>query len=131
MARVQSAAIFTSSTSSGAFGAARRVGTAQNLTFTINPGDTQEVADSGVFNTDGVTLSEVQCDNILPVGGLGVSWFQAGIDHEDIDLVLGIIDGKLFTLKECRIRRIEVQSEKASGKLTARFEFQGGTPSMT
>lgn len=122
MPRIQSAKIFSGG---------KRVGTAQNLTYTITTGDTQELADSGPYNTDGITITEVSCDTIMPVGGIGVSWFQQAIDHEDLDLTMGIIDGKLHSLKECRCKTIEVSSEMASGKQTGKFAFHGGKPSLT
>lgn len=120
--RVQSAKIFSGG---------RRVGTAQNVEYTINSNDTQELTDQGPVATDGITVTEASCTSIMPVTGITAPWFKAVIDHEDIDLILGVIDGKLHSLKGCRCKSVRVTSEMSSGKQTGQFEFFGPKPSLT
>lgn len=110
------------------FYSGKRIATMQNVTYRIITNDGQEVADSGVYNTDGVVLTEISCDTISPVGGLGVSIVKDAVEHRDVDLALGLFDGHIHELKECRAKTIEFTGEVASGKQTGRFEWHGPKP---
>lgn len=122
MPRVQSASIFVKG---------KRLAVMQNTTYRINTNDTQELADGGAYNTDGIPVTEIDCDTIVPVAGVGVSIVQDALDHVDIDLTLGIVDGKIHELQECRAKTLEFTIEKATGKMTGKFSWHGPAPRVT
>lgn len=117
--------------SSALFYKGKRVATMQNVTYRIKSNDTQEMADNGAYNTDGIVTTEVSCDTIVPVKGVGVSFVQDTVQHNDVDLTLGIVDGKIHELEQCRNNEIEFTGEVSSGKLTGRFGWFGGAPKIT
>lgn len=108
----------------------KRIALMQNITYRINTNDTQELTDGGPTNTDGRTVTEVTCDTIVPVAGVGVSIVRDAIDHKDVALTLDILDGCIHELKDCRARTAEFTGEIASGKLTGRFEWFGPKPTI-
>lgn len=122
MPRVQRAALFYKS---------KRVATLQNVTYRINSNDTQELADGGAYNTDGIVVTEVSCDTICPVSGVGVSIVRDLVEHRDVDLALGIVDGKIHEIQECRAKSAEFTGEVTNGKLTGKFEWHGPAPKIT
>ena len=119
MPRVQAAALIYRN---------KRVATLQNVTYRVNTGDTQEKADSGTYNTDGIPDVEVSCDTIVPVEGVGVPITRDALEHEDVNLSLGIVDGTIHELIGCRAREMEFASEVATGKQTGRFTWFGPKP---
>lgn len=109
----------------------KKVATLQNLTYKLKSNDGQEIADSGAYNTDGIATSEVSCDTIVPVAGVGVGVVKALVNHEDVALTLGIIDGTIHELTEARTQEAEFTSEVASGKQTGKFSWHAGAPNIT
>jgi hypothetical protein len=108
----------------------KRIATMQNVSYTINTNDTQELADDGPYTTDGRAVTEVSCNVIVPVRGVGVSVVSDAIAHRDVDLSLGILDGAIHELKSCRARTIKFDGEIASGKLTGTFDWFGPAPTI-
>jgi hypothetical protein len=109
----------------------KRVGTMQGFTYRIKNGSGQELADAGAFNTDGQITTEISCDNIVPITGLGVSMVRDLIDQKNPEITLGLIDGKLHVVDDARPVDVEVTGEVASGKQMAKFNYQGGKPKVT
>lgn len=109
----------------------KRIAMMQNVEYTINTGDTQEDTDGGPVNTDGVVKTEVSCDTLVPLAGVGVGVVQDAIEHQDVAITLGLFDGKIHELKAARARTIRFQGEASSGKQTGRFEWFAGKPAIT
>jgi hypothetical protein len=109
----------------------KRIATLQNLTYTIKTNDTQEMTDSGPHNTDGITTTEVGCDTLVPLTGVGVTAVTDALNHEDVDITVGIIDGKIHEIQAMRATEIAFSGEVASGKLTGKFTWHGGAPKVT
>jgi hypothetical protein len=120
--RVKSAAIFYKG---------KRVAVMQNANYSIKSNDTQEMADSGAYNTDGITTTELTCDTIVPVRGVGVSFVEDAINHNDVDLSVGLVDGKIHELNQARNNSCEFTSEVATGKMTGKFGWFAGAPKIT
>jgi hypothetical protein len=109
----------------------KRVGTLQGFTYRIKNGSGQELADAGAFNTDGQITTEISADNIVPITGMGVSMIADLINQQNAEITLGLIDGKLHVIDDARPVDVEVTGEIASGKQTAKFNWQGGKPKVT
>lgn len=109
----------------------KRVATLQGITYRYTTGDTQEMADSGTYSTDGVGASVVTADMISPVTGIGIDAVTQAVNKGEVDLVLGIFDGKIHTIEDARTTSFEFTGETASGKQTGKFEWFGGTPIIT
>lgn|SRR5512138_1663505 len=109
----------------------KRIATLQNLTYSIKTNDTQEMTDDGVHNTDGITTTEVSCDTLVPIAGVGVSIVNDALNHNDVDITVGIIDGKIHEIEAMRATEIQFTGEVASGKLTGKFTWIGGQPRVT
>ena len=117
MAKVKSGSIYYNN---------RRIATMQNIDYTITTNDGLEVADGITFNTDGIATIKVSCTSVVPVKGVGVSVLEDALRHKDTKLTLGIIDGKLHELSECRAEELNYSGETASGKLTGKFSWHTG-----
>lgn len=122
MPRVKSGSIFYKS---------KRIATMQNVTYRIKTNDGQEVADSGVYNTDGIVTTEVSCDTIVPVAGVGVSIVKDAIEHQDVNITLGVFDGKIHELEDARNNEIEFTGEAANGTQKGKFSWHAGKPKIT
>lgn len=109
----------------------KRVATLQNVTYRIKSNDTQEMTDDGVHNTDGIVTTEISCDTIVPITGIGVSIVEDAIRHNDVAITIGIVDGKLHEIEDARNTEIEFSGEAASGKMTGKFSWHGGEPKRT
>ncbi len=108
----------------------KRVGVLQGFTYTLKTNDGQEVADSGTYNTDGIETTEISADNISPITGLGISVVQDALNKEDLEISLGLIDGKIHTVDDARLVQGEWTGEKASGKQTNKLQFHAGKPKI-
>ena len=108
----------------------RRQATMQNVTFTYNTNDTQEVADSGVYVAEGRGLSTVQSTNIVPVAGTTTKLLKKALRKEKVNLVLWPIDGDIVTLEDCGISSLEFSSEAASGRQNGTFNFFAADPEV-
>jgi hypothetical protein len=109
----------------------KRWATLQNATYTIKSGDTQELADGGAFNTDGIVTIEISCDTIVPLSGTGVSVVLDAISHNDVQITVGIVDGKIHELEDCRNTECTFTSETTTGKLTGKFTWHGSLPRIS
>jgi hypothetical protein len=109
----------------------KRVGTLQGFTYRIKNGSGQELADAGAFNTDGQVTTEISADNIVPITGMGVRIVQDLIEQKNAEITLGLIDGRLHVVDDARPVDAEFTGEIASGKQTAKFNWQGGKPKVT
>ena len=108
----------------------RRQATMQNVTYTYNTNDTQEVADSGVYVAEGRGLSTVQSTNIVPIAGTTTKLLKKALRKEKITLVLWPIDGDIVTLEDCGISSLEFSSEVASGRQNGTFNFFAADPEV-
>lgn len=108
----------------------RRVGVLQGFTYTFKTNDTQEVADAGVFNTDGIETTEITADNISPITGLGISVIADALAKRDLEISLGLIDGKIHSVDDARLVQGEWTGEKATGKQTNKLQFHAGKPKI-
>ena len=109
----------------------KRIATMQNVTYSIKSNDTQEMADSAVYNTDGITTTEIGCDTIVPLAGVGVSIVDDAVNHRDVDITIGIVDGKIHEILACRNTTCDFSGEVASGKMTGKFSWMGGSPKIS
>ena len=108
----------------------KKQATMQNVTFTLNTNDTQEVADGGVYVTEGQALSTVQSTNIVPVAGTTTKLLKKALRKETIQIVLWPVDGDIVTLDGCGIASLEFQSETPTGKQTGTFNFFAAEPTV-
>ncbi len=122
MPRVKSGSIYYENT---------RIATMQNVTYRIKPNGSQEVADGGAYNTDGIVTTEVSCDTIVPVAGTRLSVVKDAIEHKDVKLTLGLFDGKIHELEDARCNDIEFTGEAANGTQKGKFSWHAGKPKIT
>jgi hypothetical protein len=106
----------------------KRVGVMQNFTYTIKSNDTQEMSDAGAYNTDGIVTIEISCDTIVPIVGTQISVVEDAIAHNDVAITVGIVDGKLHELEDCRNTECTFSGEVATGKLTGKFTWHASAP---
>jgi hypothetical protein len=109
----------------------KRVGVMQNVTYSIKSNDTQEMSDAGAYNTDGIVTVEISCDTIVPITGTGISVVADAIAHNDVAITLGIFDGKIHEIEDCRNTECSFSGEVASGKMTGKFTWHGSAPRVT
>jgi len=109
----------------------KRIANMQGIEYSIKPNDGQEITDGGVHNTDGVTTTTVTCNALVPVRGVGIDVVRDAVEHNDVDLTLAIIDGKMHELLACRATEINFTGEIATGKLTGRFSWHGPGPKIS
>lgn len=119
--KVRSAAIFIDS---------KRQATMQQVTYTLNTNDTQEVADSGVYVAEGQALSKIQSNNIVPVAGTTTKLLKKALQKQSFTIVLFPVDGDYLTLEDCRVESLEFTSETQSGKQTGNFSFFAAEPEV-
>lgn len=108
----------------------KRVGVMQGFTFTLKTNDGQEIADSGVFNTDGVETTEISYDSISPITGSSTTLIADALAKQDLEISLGIIDGKIYSVDDARLVQSEWTGEKASGKQTQKVQLHAGKPKI-
>ncbi len=109
----------------------RRVATMTGCKVKIKNGSGQELADGGVYNTDGRVTSELSCDNIVPITGMGIPMIKDLVDQRNAAITVGLLDGKLFVFDDCRPTDVEVSSDVSSGKQTAAFNWIAGAPKIS
>lgn len=107
-----------------------RVGTIQGFDYTINTNDGQEIADSGAYNTDGRPTVEITGDFIVPQPGLGISVIADALNHQDMEITLGIVDGKIHTVTDARLKSGQFTSEIASGTQKGKLMWHAGKPQI-
>lgn len=108
----------------------RRVGKLQKCTYEIDTNDGHEVVDEGTFFTDGVAQGKITADLIVPVGGIDISAVKDALNHADVKIVLGIIDGKIHKC-DARISKLTFEADIQSGKHTGKIEMMTKTPQVT
>lgn len=108
----------------------KRLATMQDVDYTINTNDGQEMTDSGVVNTDGVTTTTVTANNLVPVQGVGIDVVEQALRKEDITLQL-FCNGKVHVLKDARATQLQFRGEVANGRQTGSFSWQAGKPELT
>ncbi len=109
----------------------KRVATMTGCKVRIKNGSGQEMADGGTFNTDGQVTSEISADNVVPITGMGVPMITDLIAQRNAEITVGIMDGRIFVFDDARPIDVEINSEVASGKQTAAFNWQSGPPKIT
>lgn len=109
----------------------KKIAMMQSIEYTITTNDGQESTDSGVHNTDGVLVTRVTCNTLVPVRGVGISVVDDLVNHRDVDLTLAIVDGSMHELKEARGEEGQFSGEVQSGRLTGRFTWHAGTPKIS
>lgn len=109
----------------------KRIADMQNVTYSIATNDTQELTDGGPHNTDGIAVTKISCDVIVPVAGTRISVVKDALKHEDVALSLGIFDGSIHEIQDARATDLEFSGEAASGKQTGKFSWHGGAPKIT
>lgn len=109
----------------------KRVGTMTGCEVKIKNGSGQELADGGVYNTDGQITSEISADNIVPITGMSVPMIKDLIDQRNAEIALGLLDGKIYVFDDCRPVDVSIKSDVASGKQTAAFNWVAGKPKIS
>ncbi len=108
-----------------------KVGTMTGTKIKIKNGSGQEIADGGVYNTDGRVTSEISCDQIVPVtAGMTVKMIKDLIAQKNAVISCGLIDGSLFIFDDCRPTDVEISSEVASGKHTSAHNWMASAPQI-
>lgn len=118
--RVKAAAIFYRG---------KRVGLMQDVTYDLDTNDALEQTDDGTYFTDGRATSKVSFGALIPAAGLRISAYSDALSKNDVDIMLGLVDGTYHTIT-MRAKTFAVKSEVANGKLTGNFEFMGGQPTI-
>lgn len=106
----------------------RKVATCHQSTFDIASGDETQLGDEGyIGHSDGATMSKVECDTVVPVGGVGVTFIDSLMRKQYVEMGLALIDGKVAKVT-MRIVNASFSSDAKSGALTGKFSFEGGVP---
>jgi hypothetical protein len=113
MAKVRKAALFLDR---------RRAAFLQNASETIETNDTLEVTDSGVHPTEGVPMGTLSCNMIIPVPGTGHSLTKKALQHAQLKISFGIVDGEIHEY-DATIKSLKFDTDVPGGKLTGAFEF--------
>jgi hypothetical protein len=108
----------------------KKVATMTSCKVKIKNGSGQEIADGGVYNTDGRVTSEISCDNIVPVTGMGVPMIKDLIAQKNAVISIGLLDGAIFIFDDCRPTDVEISNDVASGKQTAAHNWMAGAPKI-
>lgn len=108
----------------------KKVGELQKIQYIIETNDGHEVTDAGTFFTDGVTQAQVNADLLLPTSGLSVPITLNAMQHKDVSLNVGIVDGKIHSL-EARATKLTFDGDVQNGKATVKCEFMCKEPSVT
>lgn len=109
----------------------KKVAVMQSIEYTLTTNDGQEITDGGVHNTDGVLVTRVTANVLVPVKGVGVSVVDDLVNHRDVTLTLAIIDGSMHELQEARAEEGQFSGEVQNGRLTGRFTWHAGAPKIS
>lgn len=109
----------------------RRVAVMQGFTYRYKTNSGQEITDAGIHNTTGVATTELSCDAVDPIGGLGVPIITDMLAKKQASISIAFVDGKIHVIDDAEPVDFEVTGEKASGKQTAKFNWTGGQPKVT
>lgn len=109
----------------------RRVGTMTGCEVKIKNGSGQELADGGTYNTDGQVTSEISCDNIVPITGMGVPMIKDLIDQRNAAISVGLLDGKIYVFDDCRPVDVSIKSSVNDGKQMAAFNWIASKPKIS
>lgn len=97
----------------------------------VKSGDEPQIGDDGFLGmSDGATMTTIQFESIVPLSGMSVTVETALLNKTDVDITLGLINGKIWQLT-CRCTDLKYTSDAKNGTLTGSFTFVGGIPSIT
>jgi hypothetical protein len=108
-----------------------KVATINKTSTEISSNDEAQYGDAAVLGySDGIAVTKITADAIVPYGGTPVSVLQAMLAKEYVSVALGIIDGKILSL-DMRITSVKYDGDNQKGVLTGQFTFEGGSPTLT
>jgi hypothetical protein len=97
----------------------------------ITSNDEAQFGDAVVMGySDGIPVTKITADAIVPYGGTPISVLQMMLAKEYVSVALGIMDGKILSL-EMRITSVKYDGDNQKGVLTGQFTFEGGQPTLT
>jgi hypothetical protein len=121
-AKVRAASIFVGG---------RKVGQFVSSKYTISAGDELQYGDPGVIGfSDGAITTTLSATGIVPVAGQDVALENALVNHNDIDVAVALINGKIHQIS-MRVNKAEYDSDHKTGILTGQFELIGTEPKIT
>lgn len=103
----------------------KKIGKAQKNTYDQNGNVGQELTDDGIVYTFGPVLTTLKIDIMSPVAGPGIT-----VEVQEQGTLQVLCEGKLHTIPAAMTSKSQ-DSEAASGKNTATWNFVGGKPVIT
>ena len=98
--------------------------------YDLTPGDEVQIGAEGVIGySDGVTMTKIETDCIVPVKGLGVTILADMLAKKYVSVGI-VVDGKSHQL-DMRITHANYNWDSKSGKAMGKFVFEGPQPDVT
>lgn len=106
----------------------RKVAEAYESEEDISSGDEPQYGDEGfVGMSDGATTTNFSFTAIVPVAGMTVAVENILLNKQDVDLALGLINGKIHQVT-VRFTNCNFKSDAKAGTLVGSFKAIGGVP---
>lgn len=99
-------------------------------TVEYESGDELQIGDDGVFAvSDGAASVKLTATSVTPVSGATVSPETALQAKQNIDVQLGLLNGKIWQLT-MRVQKAQYKSDAKAGTLVGEFVFISGEPTI-
>jgi hypothetical protein len=105
----------------------KKVATMTQSTYDVNSNDESQVADGGYFgHSDGAETTTLSVDTIEPVRKSDSATIRKALRAKSyVKVTASLISGSIETV-EMRCVKASYSSDATNGKLTGKFDFEGG-----
>ena len=98
--------------------------------YDINPGDEAQIGIDGLIGfSDGVTITKIDTDCIIPVKGMTTRIVDVMLKKQYCQVGI-FADGKIHQI-DCRVTHGNYSSDAKTGRAMGKFSFEGGAPDVT
>jgi hypothetical protein len=109
----------------------KKMGTIEGVKEEIDAGDEPQFGDPGFLGfSDGAITTKISATGVVPTQGCEFDLVTAMKNKMDLDIAVGIVDGKIH---QCNMRCLKAQftGSHKNGTQMGEFEFQGSEPNVT
>jgi len=105
----------------------KKIATATQSTYDVNSNDESQIADGGYFgHSDGAETTTLSVDTIEPVRPSDSKTLIQAIKRKSyLEMSVSLVAGGIHQI-EMRCVKASFSSDATNGKLTGKFDFEGG-----